>query len=124
MAALSCPSQAYVGQTVTFDASGSLDADGAIAEYTVTFGDGDSGVSSAPSLSHAYAAVDVYTVQLTVTDAAGAIDTASCQLNVIEDPCASVTCNTPPARDDPARTARRARAAPSASARCPRRRRR
>jgi hypothetical protein len=96
-AALACPSQAYVGQAVTFDASGSLDADGGIAGYSVAFGDGDSGVSSVASFSHVYVALDVYTVELTVTDAQGATDTASCQLVVVEDPCASVTCNTSPA---------------------------
>ena len=53
-----------------FDASASLDPDGAITSYVWEFGDGTSG--SGATASHTYSTGASYTVMLTVTDNAGA----------------------------------------------------
>ena len=56
----------------TFDASGSDDADGTIAAYAWTFGDGTTGTGAAPS--HTYATAGSYDVTLKVTDNLGAVN--------------------------------------------------
>ncbi|MCZ7416527.1 MULTISPECIES: PKD domain-containing protein [unclassified Streptomyces] len=62
-----------------FDASGSTDADGDVASYAWSFGDG--GTGGGVTVSHAYpVAQQNYTAQLTVTDAAGNSDTATRQI--------------------------------------------
>ncbi len=65
------PSNAKVGQTVTFDGSGSSDDEGVVA-YRFTFGDGAaSGWTSSPSVQHVYEEAGVYTVTLDVRDLKG-----------------------------------------------------
>ncbi|MFC1861231.1 S8 family serine peptidase [Chloroflexota bacterium] len=64
---------ALVGESVTFDASGSYDIDGSINAFNWDFGDGSTGTSEVAT--HAYAAVGTYTVVLTVTDNEGLTDT-------------------------------------------------
>ncbi|WP_104523846.1 PKD domain-containing protein [Blastococcus atacamensis] len=54
----------------SFDATRSTDADGTIASYAWTFGDGTSGTGA--TTTHAYKAAGTYQVQLTVTDDDGA----------------------------------------------------
>ncbi len=68
---------ADVGAAVVFDGSQSHDADGSIASYAWTFGDGATG--SGATATHSYATAGAYTVTLTVTDNAGATasDTAA-----------------------------------------------
>ncbi len=61
-----------VGDTITFDGSGSSDDNG-IASYEWTFGDGSS--ATGQTVSHTYTGADTYTVTLTVTDTAGQTDT-------------------------------------------------
>ncbi|WP_113841502.1 PKD domain-containing protein [Blastococcus sp. TF02A-26] len=68
------------GATVAFDATGSRDADGSIASYAWTFGDGTSGTGARPA--HTYAAPGTYTVGLTVTDNAGATASTSRSVTV------------------------------------------
>jgi PKD repeat protein len=60
---------AYVGDVVSFDGSGSYDADGTLVSYEWNFGDGetDSGVM----VTHAYASEGTYIVNLAVTDNGG-----------------------------------------------------
>jgi PKD repeat protein len=64
-----------------FDAGGSADSDGTVQTYSWDFGDGSSG--SGKSAQHDYAQAQSYTVKLTVTDDAGASDTASNAITLI-----------------------------------------
>jgi hypothetical protein len=63
------PATVSVGQTVSFDGSGSRGRTGAITRWCWTFGDGTQGLGA--TTSHAYAAAGAYTVTLTVTDVFG-----------------------------------------------------
>ncbi len=53
-------------ETITFDGTGSHDPDGIIVAYTWSFGDGTTGTGPAPT--HAYGAINFYTVTLCVDD--------------------------------------------------------
>ncbi|MFC3957262.1 PKD domain-containing protein [Halovivax cerinus] len=77
------PVDPSVGETVSFDASESTDPDGSIAGYEWEFGDGSSG--SGETATHAYASAGEYTVELMVTDDAGATDAASELIAVSDD---------------------------------------
>ncbi len=59
------PYNSYVNQTITFDASNSVD-DGTITSYSWNFGDGANG--SGKTVTHSYQNPGEYTVVLTVTD--------------------------------------------------------
>ncbi len=62
-----------VSQPVTFDASGSTDPDGTLAEYEWRFGDGTRPlVTQSPEAVHTYARDGCFTVHLNVTDDRGA----------------------------------------------------
>ncbi len=69
------PYSAEVGQTVTFDGSGSYDPDQdeSIVSYEWDLGDGSSGTGVAPT--HSYTGAGTYNVILTVTDGKGVTDT-------------------------------------------------
>jgi len=71
-----------VGDAVTADASASSDADGSIAAYDWTFGDGTT--ASGETASHSYDVAGDYTVTLTATDGEGASDSATRSLSVTE----------------------------------------
>ena len=64
---------AYVGNIVSFDGSGSHDTDGTIVSWYWDFGDGANAYGV--SVNHAYTTVETYTVTLTVTDNDGATNT-------------------------------------------------
>ncbi len=64
------PGSPVVGQSVSFNGTGSYDSDGSIASWTWSFGDGSTG--SGAATTHAYAAPGTYTVTLTVQDNVGA----------------------------------------------------
>ncbi len=59
------------GLQVSFDASGSIDPDGAVASYQWTFGDGSSQVTNTPSVTHVYAAGGTYTAAVVAVDNQG-----------------------------------------------------
>jgi len=58
-----------VGETITFDATNSYDAEGDIASYHWDFGDGSTSDQQAPT--HTYSERGMYVVGLTVTDESG-----------------------------------------------------
>jgi PKD repeat protein len=81
------------GQTCIFDASQSSDPDGAIVLYLWSFGDGTSSLASV--VSHTYAP-GTYSVTVTVVDNAGARDTESTEIVIVDNrPTASFefSCN-------------------------------
>ncbi len=80
MANITAPATAAEGVNVTFDGSGSTDADGSIATYEWDFGDGTTGAGM--TVSNAFAA-GTYTVQLTVTDDAGATGMIGANITII-----------------------------------------
>lgn len=70
---------AAVNTAVTFAGTGS-DADGTVASYSWSFGDGASAVGA--SVTHAYAAAGTYTATLTVTDNLGATASDTAQATI------------------------------------------
>ena len=76
------PTEALVGESVTFDGSGSSDDRQAPADltYAWSFGDGTSGTGQ--TVHHAYAVAGTYSATLTVTDADGASDTDTLAITV------------------------------------------
>ena len=74
------PTSGSAPLTVSFNASGSTDSDGAITNHAWIFGDGSSG--SGQSASHTYTVNGTYTAKLTVTDDDGATATASRTITV------------------------------------------
>jgi len=65
---------------IAFDGRASKDADGTIASYSWSFGDGVNGVGG--TISHTYASAGIYMATLTVKDNLGAADSASIQITV------------------------------------------
>src|SRR6266545_232330 len=68
--------------TVTFDGSGSYDADSidTIATYTFNFGDGDDDVNqTSPTISHTFNQAGEYIVRLVVTDSRGKVSSNTAQ---------------------------------------------
>jgi 6-phosphogluconolactonase (cycloisomerase 2 family) len=59
------------GSAMAFNGSGSADPDAAIVRYDWSFGDGTSATNAGAAPSHSYRRAGLYTVTLTVTDAAG-----------------------------------------------------
>ncbi len=80
---------------VHFDASVSSDADGAIADYSWSFGDGANG--SGVTTDHTYAVSGSYAAQLTVTDNRGATDSIRIDISVSSAPLVVATSALPDA---------------------------
>jgi probable HAF family extracellular repeat protein len=68
VALLSGPASAFKLTTLTWNGSGSSDANGDTLSYLWNFGDGSSATTSTPTTTHSYAAVGSYRVTLTVND--------------------------------------------------------
>ncbi len=73
-------STAITGRSITVDGSASSSANGNITDYAWDFGDGT--MAAGPSAEHTYSDDGTYTVELTVTDAAGQTATASAQASI------------------------------------------
>ena len=81
---------ACTGNAVSFDATGSNDADGDSLTYTWDFGDG-SDLQTGASVSHAYSSGGIYLVSLTANDNKGtacSIDKASMNVSINTSPSA------------------------------------
>jgi PKD repeat protein len=78
------PETVYTNETITFDASGSYDLDGYIANYFWDFGDGAN--ATGVVVNHAYVNNGTYTVILIVTDDDGATDTVTSTITVLNRP--------------------------------------
>jgi PKD repeat protein len=74
------PYSGTVNATVSFDGSGSSDADGRVVSYDWRFGDGDT--ASGAQVLHAYATAGTYTVTLAVTDDSGLTASATTTVTV------------------------------------------
>lgn len=59
------------GAALTFSAAGSHDADGRVARYAWTFGDGSRAVTTSPTVTHRYAGTRSRVATVTVTDDEG-----------------------------------------------------
>jgi PKD repeat protein len=83
------PQNPLINEAVTFDASDSYDADGAIVAYIWDFGDAQTSTDAATS--HTYTNFGTYTVMLNVTDNDGFKGTKSSEIRVTKTPIASFT---------------------------------
>jgi PKD repeat protein len=84
VAALSAqPLSGLAPLNVSFDGSGSADADGSIVAYAWNFGDGAS--ASGATANHSYSAPGSYLARLTVTDNQGASNSATTTIQVSAD---------------------------------------
>lgn len=86
------PYNGVPGTPVSFNGSGSSDADGTIVSYNWTFGDGTTGTGATPT--HIYSSAGTYTVNLVVIDDDGAAHSSSTKVTV-------GTTSTPSAVDAP-----------------------
>jgi len=86
------PVTIYVGVSVTFDGSGSTDADGSIASYAWDFGDGSTGTGV--QASHVFIAKGTFPVQLTVVDNDG-LSNETIRTLAIPDRAPQITSSTP-----------------------------
>jgi PKD repeat protein len=84
LAVISSPSEAVVGQPVTFDGRRSRRGDNEIIRYEWDFG--DSGRASGPWVSHTYNAPGTYRVRLTVIDTKGLEDRARVDIRIVTNP--------------------------------------
>ena len=77
-------SKACTSLACTFDAGASSDSDGSIESYNWTFGDGSTAMGTLSN--HTYSAAGPYTVELTVVDNEGAMDTSAMSVTVTAPP--------------------------------------
>lgn len=72
------PTSGCPGKPLTFDATGSVDPDGEVLQYTWSFGDATTGTGV--TTSHSYAAPGTYFVNLVVADPCGVFTASSTNL--------------------------------------------
>ena len=91
------PSNPKEGETVSFDASASLDTDGTVQSYEWNFGDGTT--ATGETATHSYGSAGKYVVTLTVMDDRGATNTTEKTVEVSEtqiEPVANATVSVSP----------------------------
>lgn len=76
------PTEFNIGDLINFDGSGSSDADGQISNFDWELGDGTTkpGITT----SHTYNEAGNYTVRLTVTDNAGAMNSTTTDISIVD----------------------------------------
>ena len=72
-----------VGETVTFDGSGSFDSDGEIVKYVWDFGDDTESQEEVPTVTHSYSKAGEYIVELKVVDEHGISRSYETTINVV-----------------------------------------
>lgn len=77
------PSQPFAGEIVVFDASTSYDSDIEIETYSWVFGDNTSISTDRNTITHRFMSPGIYSVNLTVIDSDGLIDTTSKSIKVL-----------------------------------------
>jgi PKD repeat protein/uncharacterized protein YraI len=87
-ATISGPASGLIGETLSFDGSGSSDSDGRIVSYAWDFGDEITG--SGITVTHSYIATGSYTVTLTVTDNGGLTGKATHAIQIHPSPTAAI----------------------------------
>jgi len=80
------PTSVNAGESVTLDASGTTDSDGAITQYQWDLNDDDSFEETGETVSHTFDTSGEYTITLAVTDDDGATDTVKKSISVSPDP--------------------------------------
>jgi hypothetical protein len=91
------PYSGFAGVPIAFDGAGSADPDGDALTYEWHFGDGVAGTGVQPS--HSYGANATYTVRLLVSDGrAGAEDSTTADIAVVNSAVASITAGGPTVR--------------------------
>lgn len=88
IASISAPFEAQVGETVTFDGSGSTSGNDIIS-YEWDFGDGSTG--DAMTMDHVFTVAGRYNVTLTITDSADRLSIAGTQIRIQALPTATPT---------------------------------
>ena len=92
VAAFTAPASATPDTSVSFDASGSSQTDGAtIVSYSWNFGDGTMATTTVPAETHTFTAGGTDTVALTVTDSDGFTGSVSHQILVHTAPTSAFT---------------------------------
>lgn len=90
VAVLTVPAEAAVGVPCAFDASGSLDVDGRVVSWSLTFGDGSAPEvrteGAAPTWQHEFPSAGRFVVQLEVKDEQGLVGRARVPLVVAPPP--------------------------------------
>jgi PKD repeat protein len=77
------PAHPVVNELIAFNAIKSNDPDGTITKYEWNFGDGSTMDTTEPIITHSYASIGEYTVNLTVTDDDGATGTNTTTITVL-----------------------------------------
>jgi PKD repeat protein len=86
VALLSGPASGFKLTALTWNASGSSDANGDTLSYRWDFGDGSSATTSTPTTTHSYAAVGTYQVTLTVNDGEASSAPATANVSIQSKP--------------------------------------